>query len=201
MNKREFTYRGALTREQFLFQETRITARLILEGLSDDEIRRKIMEENLFQYPTDKNIKSISIACLRRLHLLSDSLIELVANGSIYDAKQAVLYALMKDNKLIWDFMIYVIGEKYRTQDSSFSSQDINMFINNLREQNDKVASWSESTIVRIKSELRKILVENDYLETSKSTKLSYVLLGLQLELELRNNNEISVMSAFNHFE
>ena len=36
-------YKGTLTREQFLFYEMRITARLMIEGLSED----KINDENL----------------------------------------------------------------------------------------------------------------------------------------------------------
>ena len=49
---------GSLTREQFLFYETRIVAKLLVdEGLNDDEITKRIMDENLFQFPTLKTTK------------------------------------------------------------------------------------------------------------------------------------------------
>ena len=41
---------GSITREQFLFYEMRTTARLMNGGLSDEEILKRIIEENLFQY-------------------------------------------------------------------------------------------------------------------------------------------------------
>ena len=50
---------GAITREQFLFYETRIVARLMSdESLSDEEITSRIIDENLFQFPTEKSLKS-----------------------------------------------------------------------------------------------------------------------------------------------
>ena len=42
-------YSGVLTREQFLFYETRTTAKLLGEGLSPTEIQEKIVQENIFQ--------------------------------------------------------------------------------------------------------------------------------------------------------
>ena len=42
-----------LTREQFLFSEMRITARLMIKGLPDKEILQEIEEDNLYQYPTN----------------------------------------------------------------------------------------------------------------------------------------------------
>lgn len=46
---------GQMTREQYLFYEMRTTARLIAKGLEDGEVIKRIVEENLFQYPTEKS--------------------------------------------------------------------------------------------------------------------------------------------------
>ncbi len=55
---------GQLTREQFLFYEMRTTAKLMVEGLDDGEVTKRIVEDNLFQYPTEKSLASISKACI-----------------------------------------------------------------------------------------------------------------------------------------
>ena len=65
-------YNAAITREQFLFYEVRTTAKLVYEGLSNDEIVDRIVKENLFQYPTEKSVKKMALACLRRLEALED---------------------------------------------------------------------------------------------------------------------------------
>ena len=63
---------GQLTREQFLFYEMRTTAKLMAEGLDDGEVIKRIVDDNLFQYPTEKSLASISKACIARLYALDD---------------------------------------------------------------------------------------------------------------------------------
>ena len=65
-------YSAVVTREQFLFYETRTTARLISKGLSDEEVVERIVSENLFQYPTKKSVRKMAYTCLRRLRALGD---------------------------------------------------------------------------------------------------------------------------------
>ena len=68
------TYRGTITREQWLVDETRVIARLMMEeGLtSDAELIERVTSQNLFQYPTEREQASITRACARRLCALSD---------------------------------------------------------------------------------------------------------------------------------
>ena len=194
-------YNGSLTREQFLFYEMRTTARLLIEGLSEEQTVNKIMQENLFQYPTEREIKKMARICIARLQSMQDgSLIQAVANSSSDVAKQICLYAMMKYNKLVWDFMITVIGEKYRQQDLSFNKMDVNVFFMRLQEQDDTVAEWKESTIKKIKQVLVKVLVENDYLDNNKSDHLNPVLISTILENAIRNNHDYDALCAFNCF-
>ena len=106
----------------------------------------------------------------------------------------------MKYNRLVWDFMITVIGAKFRQQDLSFSKLDVNVFFMRLQEQDDGVAEWKESTINKIKQVLVKVLVENDYLDNTKSDHLNPVLISNVLENAIRNNNDNVALSAFNCF-
>ena len=194
-------YNGSLTREQFLFYEMRTTAKLLSEGLPDGEIMERIMAENLFQYPTEKSIKNLSQVCLRRLRAMEDEgLIRAIANQPSDTAKQICLYAMMKDNRLMWDFMITVIGEKYRLRDSSFGKIDVNTFFIRLQEQDDVVASWSEQTIKKIKSVIVGILVQNEYLDDNHSAKLNPVQISRELENAIRNSNDDIALAAFNCF-
>lgn len=199
--KKTSPYNGGLTREQFLFYEMRTTAKLISDGLSDNEVTEKIIADNLFQFPTEKSIRNLAGVCLKRLHAMNDdSLISAIATQPSDVSKQICLYAIMKQNRLVWDFMITVIGEKYRLMDSSFGKMDVNTFIMRLQEQDDSVASWSESTIKKIKSVLVSILVENGYLDSNKSDTLNPVLISRELENAIRSNNDDMALSAFNCF-
>ena len=198
----QHTYNGSLTREQFLFFETRITAKLMLNGASDDEIIDEIVQENLFQYPTEKMIRNLAGVCVRRLRGLEDmNLVDGIANDAVDVAKQVCLYAMMKDSRLLSEFMVTVIGEKYRTRDFSFDPSDLNLFFARLQEQDEHVAGWSDSTIQKIKSVIKNVLRENGYIDTVRSKELNLVLIEPVLEEAIRGNNETELLPAFNCFK
>lgn len=73
---------ACITREQFLLRETRVVARLRLEGLANDQIVERVVAENLFQYPTGRMLRNITTVCTRRLVALgSDALVRAIAEG------------------------------------------------------------------------------------------------------------------------
>ena len=96
--------------------------------------------------------------------------------------------------------MTTVIGEKYRTQALDFSQKDLNVFFVRLQEQNDTVRGWSEATINKIKQVLTKALIECGYIDSSKSTVLNPVSICPELEDEIRVNNDMAALAAFNCF-
>lgn len=192
---------GSISREQFLFYEMRTTARLLAQGLNDKEIMEQIVSGNLFQYPTEKTVRQMAKTCLHRLHGVEDTdLICAVAVQSADVAKQICLYAMMKQYRIVWDFMITVIGEKYRQQDFSFSQMDIGVFLMRLQEQDDCVASWSDSTVKKIRQVMVRMLVENEYLDGIKAQKLNPVWLNPVLENAIKLNGDLEALPAFDYF-
>ncbi len=194
-------YKASITREQFLFYEMRTTAKLMAEGLTEEEVAEQIITDNLFQYPTEKSIRKIVACCIKRLNALNDETLVVAIGSQPSDvSKQICLYAMMKHSRLVWDFMLTVIGEKYRLRDSSFGRIDLNTFFMRLQEQDDTVATWSDSTITKIKQVLVKILVENEYLDSIKTETLNPVLISTLLENAIRANNDEAVLPVFNCF-
>ena len=197
--KKNSPYTAAMTREQFLFHETRITAKLMDNGLGKEEIVNSIISENLFQYPTEKSVKRMAIACIRRLDALQNrNLTAAIANEPSDAAKQICLYAMMRQYRLVWNFMLTVIGEKYRNLDHSFSKADLNIFFMRLAEQDDWVATWSDNTITKLKQVFMKTLVENDYLDSIKAERLNPVLISPILESAIREAGQEIALPAFN---
>jgi hypothetical protein len=203
VNGNESPYKGSaqITREQFLFYEMRTAAKLMCDGRNDEQILNRIVDENLFQYPTEKSIRQMVKTCLVRLKAMNDdSLVQAIASRSSDEAKQICMYAMMKQYRLVWDFMITVIGEKYRMQDFSFSRMDVNVFFLQLQEQDDYVAGWSENTVAKLRQVIIKILVENEYLDHIKADHINPVWLHPILDNAIRNNGDERVLPAFNCF-
>lgn len=195
------TYNASITREPFLYYEMRTAARLLNEGCSEEEAISRIVTENLFQYPTERSIKRMAKACLRRLTGMNDmELVAAVATKPQDVSRQICLYAIMKEHRLISDFMLTVVGEKYRTQDMSFGRIDVNTFFLRLQEQDDAVATWSEQTIQKLGQVIVRILVDNEYLDSTKADHLNPVLISSTLENALRAGNDAYMLPAFNCF-
>lgn len=195
------SYNGSLTAEQFLFYEIRIVAKFYIQGITIEEAIEKIKKDNLFQYPTERQVSRLARACYKRLDALeNEQLIHELAFAPTEIAKQINLYAMMRYNRLVWEFMIGVIGEKYRNQDFSFSRKDINAFFTRLQAQDDSVSAWSENTISKIKSVLIRVLIETGYLDNLKDTTLNPVLLCEELEDGIKTNNDFDALPAFNYF-
>lgn len=196
---RKSPYNGAITREQFLLYEMRTTAKLLCHGLSHDEVIEKIVSDNLFQYPTTKSVRRMANTCLKRLCVLNNvGLTAAIADQSSDVSKQICLYAMMKQYRLVWDFMITVIGAKYRSMDTSFGKIDMNTFFMQLQEQDDTVASWRDSTVQKLKQVLTRVLIENEYIDSIRADRLNPVLISPVLENAIKNENRTEALPAFN---
>ena len=196
-----YPYIASLTREPFLFYEMRTTAKLLSSGMSNNDVVTQITSDNLFQYPTEKSVARMAKACLKRLAAMDDNdLVRAIAQQSTDVAKQICLYAMMKQSRLMWEFMLTVIGEKYRLKDSSFGRIDLNTYFMRLQEQDDAVATWSEGTITKLKQVLAKVLVENEYLDDIRADHLNPVYLHPILENAIRSHGDLMVLPAFNCF-
>lgn len=198
MAKMASPYTAAMTREQFLFYEMRATARLLAEGLDDAEALQRIQQENLFQYPTGKSLRVVALGCIRRLRCLQDDeLVRAIAEQPVEEARQICLYAMMKQFRLVWDFMITVVGEKFETRDLTLSRSDLALFFLRLQEHDPWVASWSDSTIAKLQQVLRKTLVDTGYLESLRSSRLNPVVISPILEQAIRSSGDEVALSAF----
>lgn len=196
-----YPYIASLTREPFLFYEMRTTAKLLSSGMSDEDVITQITKDNLFQYPTEKSVARMAKACLKRLAAMDDiDLVKAIAEQPADVAKQICLYAMMKQSRLMWEFMLTVVGEKYRLRDSSFGKIDLNTYFMRLQEQDDAVATWSEGTITKLKQVIAKVLVENEYLDNVRADHLNPVYLHPLLENAIRIHGDMIILPAFNCF-
>lgn len=195
-------YNGTLTAEQFLFYEMRIVAKLYIQGKTVEEIIEEVKQNNLFQYPTERQISRLTRACYKRLIALDNAnLVHELATAPAEIAKQINLYSMMCYNRLVREFMIDVVGEKYRLHDYSLTRADINMFFYHIEEQDEDVAEWSELTITKLKQVLKKCLVEIEMLDSVRSETLNPIYISEELEHGIQANNDISALAAFNSFK
>lgn len=190
-------------------RETRIVARLrVALGPSYDSsaLVSRIAEENLFQYPTEREVKSIARACDRRLSSLSDdehvrdALMGLVTDGTPEQAALANLYAMARDNRIVWDFLSMTVAHKLRMHDPALSRHEMVSFLADLRLQDERVASWSDATLNKIRQVLTNAL-EGCGMYDRKSEHLEPPLPDRCLTSAVRQNGDLVLLPVFGVIE
>ena len=107
--ERSLIYNGTITAEQFLFYEIRIASKYYLDGTSVEDAIEEIKKNNLFQYPTERLVARMVRSCYKRLDALDDEqLRQELSSAPAEIAKQINLYAMMRYNRIVWDFMVGV---------------------------------------------------------------------------------------------
>ncbi len=191
---------GSLSREHFSLREFRLVAKLRFEGAADEEIVRRAVDENLFQYPTLSNAARMARTMLLRLSSLNDEgLVGLAARGPQERAAVINLYAMMRVYPLVREFMLQEIAPRFRTLDYSLAHADANAFITRYQvERRADAEPWTESTVKRIAGVLREALAGAGMLADTNSEELLPFFMDPALEDTFYRNGDQLWLAAFN---
>ncbi|MEG0855802.1 MAG: DUF1819 family protein [Terrisporobacter sp.] len=175
------TYTG----DQFLFFELKEVLKLKKENLEDRLIREKVKSENLFQYTSAASIARVLPPVIKRANLLDEKLIDMVLEEDTQTGKLINLYAMMKSNRLFFEFMDEVVREKYKYGQLYLEKKDINEFFDRKIEQSEEIASWSHSSIQKMKQVTIKSLYECGMVENIRSGDMNRINIQLSLKRHL----------------
>ncbi|NBD25619.1 DUF1819 family protein [Paenibacillus glycinis] len=192
----ELEYSATLTGASFMFYEFKQVVSLRLQGFDEQEIREKVLSENLFQYQVNASLKRSLPSVLRRVSVLDDTLSQLMLERSLETGKTVNLYAIMKTDRLFFEFMNEVIREKLESSNYLLEKKDINLYFTSKAEQDVGVASWTEQTIKKLKNVIQRILLESGILKDKKSGQLSRLLMDDQLKKHLIHIGDIAYIRA-----
>lgn len=164
-------YKSTIKSRPLLFLETKKVSILLYEGLKGFEVKEKAVVENIFQVNTENRKKEIASIVLTRLKVLDEYLVEKIANGDVESSKVIVLYAIMKTDRLFFEFMNEVFREKFLFKETGITDADFNIFFEHKQQQNEKVASWNEYTFYKLKQVYIRILFESGFLKNQKGDR------------------------------
>ena len=195
-------YSAKLTGESFLLFEFKIIAKLKKDGFSDKDIRKKVLEENLFQYKFTSSISRRLTPLIQRINIIDDKLIDMLIDDPLGNGTVINLYAIMKNDRLFFEFMNEIVRERIATNNLYLEKKDINVFITEKKEQSEVVSKWTDQTIAKIKQVIFKILSESGILEDSKTGKLSRLLIEPELkEYLIDTGNKIYLQAMGEYVE
>lgn len=158
-----------------------------LDGLTDEDIREKVFDENIFQYKKKSSLKRSLPYILKRVNILDDKLRNMMVQEPFEVAKVINLYSILKTDQLFYEFMDEVVKEAFDKGDRELERKDVNVFFTHKAEQSEFVANLAESTVKRLKSAYMKVLIEVGIVKNSRSRELHQLLIDEQVRKHLES--------------
>lgn len=180
-------YSSTIKSRPLLFAETKTLASIFAKGVNNVELKRQVIEDNIFQVKTESRKREIASTILTRLKVLDDFLVEKLLESDIDTSKIIVLYTIMKTDRLFYEFMNEAFSEKTSYQDLVLTDRDFNTFFEAKRQQSDKVANWQEYTFYKLQQVYKRILAEAGLL---KNSKIIIPIINLDVLEHIRNSDE-----------
>jgi hypothetical protein len=188
------SYTATITTASIRLRECRIVARLLLEGVSDEDWRQAIVENNALQMGSPVSTKRISRLLRARLEPLGEELWRLVIDGDREQALQAAFAGAIKDSRLLGDFMDMTIREQRTLFSNKLEHRLWNEYIAGCRGRDPDMPHWSDATLARLRSAVFSMLSEAGYLKDTRSLALQNVFVDGQLAAILRDLGETYVL-------
>ena len=190
-------YSAKLTAEPFLYNETKILAQYLLDGISPEELKRKNIEENLIKYKSPKSVVRVNSPMFRRLKIMDSEMLEEFVRTDIETSKCILLYAVMKTDRLVRDFIIEVYKDKLLMRKEYIEKFDIDNWYEEKCILSKTLSEKTEKTAAKLKQVIMKILQDSGLVIKEKNRfKIIRPLLKEKYIGMLDKNNDIEYAKA-----
>lgn len=142
-----------------------------------------VKENNLLQSRTNRRNTRVVREVVHRLSCLSDVQLELLLGGTLEDQRLLLWFAICNYYKIIREFAIEVLQEKFLTMDMHLSDMDYQAFFLRKMEWHPELDEITESTQVKLRTVLFRMMREaglldddNHIIRIIPSTSLSNAL-------------------------
>lgn len=189
-------YNAEIVAGSLMLPESRKIAELLLRGIDDGAWRRALVVDNVLQKKSPATVKRQSALIRKRLELMTPDLWRLVVGGTSEVATQSVFAAAIKHSHLLGDFLQGVVKAHYKVFDNQLSRKDWQTFLEEREQIEPEVASWAESTRDKLGEVIFRVLAEARYLDSTRSLRITPVVLTDEVRRYLVSNGEQEVLDC-----
>lgn len=191
------TYSAGLMSQSFWFIEMKKLIKLIADNKTEQEIKEICIEKNLFGAAKEYRARRMYGYLWNRTKNLDATLIELFLNSDLQTQKLINLIAILKDDRLFFDFIFEVYREKSILGVPSLDNGDVNIFFKNKEIQSEDVATWTDSTKKKLSSTYLNFMTDANLITViEKQKKITPPILDIALERYLEATGNISIVKA-----
>jgi hypothetical protein len=164
-------YSAGAVKMSFWFMEFRKVVQLLSNGMSMEDIKKLNIEENIFSAPTPPRANQIFNTVSARVKTLDESFYTIFLSSDLASQKLFALVAAMAYDTLFFDFVYEVIREKMIIGNNTLSDSDVRIFFKDKQQQDEKVAGWTDATLVRLGRCYKTMLYEAGVIDKAKEER------------------------------
>ncbi len=183
-------YLANFTRCSLIVPETRIVAALLLQGTEGADWDKQIGQLNVLQKRTAKTAMTYASLARARLQTMDAGLWELVRDGNVPQATQAVLAATVKFSPLFGDFLRTVVRDQFRRFATHLEARHWDAYIEDSLRAQPNMPTLNDSTRVKLRQNAMRMLAEAGFIENTRSLRLRGQHIEPAVLHYLRQHNE-----------
>ena len=189
-------YDAHITAGSLLIRESRAIAVLLLQKPTPKQWRKAIVVDNILQKTAPSSAIRMARLLRQRLETMPPELWSLVADSPRDTAVQLLLACTVKQSRILGDFMLRVVHPRYREFAVQLHSRDWDHFLEECRQIDPTIDSWSQTTKRKMREVLFRILSEVGYLESTRSRKLQPVAVLPEVRTYLERHQETHLLNC-----
>ena len=133
----------------------------MLDGEDEETLKKRNIDENLIHHKKVASIKRVNVPIFKRLKVMDKDMLQEFVCADIETSKYILLYAIMKTDKLVRDFVIEVYKDKLNMRKEYIERFDIDNWYEEKCILSQTLKERTESTSAKLKQVIMKILQDS----------------------------------------
>lgn len=140
-----------------------------INGKVVDDFRKTLLENDVLDSSSANNLKRKVGILLKRFAVLDEILIDELANADIATTEFITFYSVLKNEKLLFDFLNETIYNNYIKLKKYITKEEIDSFIIEKARQVQEINNWTEDSKNRMKNKVLEFSIKGGYLKKEKN--------------------------------
>jgi hypothetical protein len=193
-------YNAEISAGSLMIPESRRIARLLLTHPTQAQWVDALKRDNILQKNAPATARRQARLIRNRLDTLEEEAWGMIANGSQEIATQLLLAAAIKHSKILADFLGDVYAGHLRRLEPQISpAKDWEAFLTECIHRDPDAAAFSDATKAKMRQVVLRILAEANYLESTRSPRLTPPHLHPDVVAYLNRHGQTAVLCVMDH--
>ena len=193
----ETQYSAGLMSQSFWFLEFKKVVKLRQSDMDYEDIRKKCIDDNLFGAAKEYRALRMAGYVINRVKTMDDQLMEIFLSSELETQKLINLAAIMKTDRLFFEFVYEVYREKSILGVGVLENADVNVFFTQKEAQSELIAGWTDSTKQKLRRCYLNFMTDANLLtEINKKKTITPPIVDILFERYLISSGEEVLLKA-----